>query len=131
MILAACRAIEFSWVTSRIVWPSALSSSKIAMISPPVRSAIIGFAEHEGENTLATVAVKRRKRRLPERLAQVRGDRSQRRFARDLGVFHGTVNRYENGTTPPHADFLTTLALKQGIPIDWLLLGEGNMRRIR
>ncbi len=79
---------------------------------------------------MATVAVERQKRRLPERLAQVRGDRSQRRFARDLGVFQQNVNRYESGTTP-HPDFLITLALKEGISIDWLLLGKGKMRRIR
>jgi len=34
---------------------------------------------------MASAAVARNKRKLPERLAQVRGDRSQRQFARDLG----------------------------------------------
>jgi transcriptional regulator with XRE-family HTH domain len=67
---------------------------------------------------------------LKERLAQIRGDRSQRQFARDLGVFQQNVNRYENGTTP-HTDFLITLAMKEGISIDWLLLGKGKMRRGR
>jgi hypothetical protein len=37
------------------------------------------------------------------------------------------VNRYENGTTP-HADFLITLAVKEGVSLDWLLLGKGKMR---
>ncbi|MEN8183560.1 MAG: helix-turn-helix domain-containing protein [Myxococcota bacterium] len=77
---------------------------------------------------MATTAVARIKRRLPERLAEVRGDRSQRQFARDLGVFQQNVNRYEAGTTP-HTDFLITLALKEGVSIDWLLLGKGRMRR--
>ncbi|MBW2234150.1 MAG: helix-turn-helix domain-containing protein [Deltaproteobacteria bacterium] len=67
---------------------------------------------------------------MKERLAQIRGDRSQRQFARDLGVFQQNVNRYENGTTP-HTDFLITLAMKEGISIDWLLLGKGKMRRGR
>ena len=79
---------------------------------------------------MATAAVQRLKRKLPERIAQVRGDRSQRQFARDLGVFQQNVNRYENGTTP-HTDFLMTLAMKEGISIDWLLLGKGKMRRGR
>jgi transcriptional regulator with XRE-family HTH domain len=79
---------------------------------------------------MAKAAVDRFKRRLPERLAQVRGDRSQRQFARDLGVFQQNVNRYESGTTP-HTDFLITLALKEQISIDWLLLGKGKMKRSR
>lgn len=68
------------------------------------------------------------KRKLPERLAEIRGERSQRQFARDLGVFQQNVNRYENGTTP-HADFLLTLAQHENVSLDWLLLGKGRMRR--
>jgi transcriptional regulator with XRE-family HTH domain len=77
---------------------------------------------------MATVAVQRLKKKLPARIAQVRGDRSQRQFARDLGVFQQNVNRYENGTTP-HTDFLITLALKESISLDWLLLGKGRMNK--
>jgi transcriptional regulator with XRE-family HTH domain len=79
---------------------------------------------------MAKAAVERLKRRLPERLSQVRGNRSQRQFARDLGVFQQNVNRYESGTTP-HTDFLITLALKEQVSIDWLLLGKGKMKRGR
>ena len=79
---------------------------------------------------MAKAAVERFKRRLPERLAQVRGDRSQRQFARDLGVFQQNVNRYESGTTP-HTDFLITLSMKEQVSIDWLLLGKGKMKRSR
>jgi transcriptional regulator with XRE-family HTH domain len=77
---------------------------------------------------MATTAVNRIKRRLPDRIAQVRANRSQRQFARDLGVFQQNVNRYENGTTP-HTDFLITLATKESVSLDWLLLGKGRMRR--
>ncbi len=77
---------------------------------------------------MSKAAVTRHKRKLPDRLAQVRADRSQRQFARDLGVFQQNVNRYENGTTP-HTDFLITLATKESISLDWLLLGKGRMRR--
>jgi transcriptional regulator with XRE-family HTH domain len=70
------------------------------------------------------------KKKLPQRLAEVRGERSQRQFARDLGVFQQNVNRYENGTTP-HTDFLIRLAMQENISLDWLLLGKGRMRRSR
>jgi len=75
-------------------------------------------------------SVERHKKKLAERLAAVRADRSQRQFARDLGVFQQNVNRYESGTTP-HADFLIRLALKEGISLDWLMLGKGKMKRTR
>ncbi len=79
---------------------------------------------------MSAAAVNRLKRNLPDRLAKVRGDRSQRQFARDLGVFQQNVNRYENGTTP-HTDFLITLSTKENVSLDWLLLGKGRMRRSR
>ena len=77
---------------------------------------------------MSNVAVQRLKKKLSGRIAEVRGDRSQRGFARDLGVFQQNVNRYEAGTTP-HADFLITLALKEKISLDWLLLGKGSMKK--
>jgi len=68
--------------------------------------------------------------KFPRRLAAVRGERSQRQFAHELGVFQQNVNRYENGTMP-HTDFLMTLAEKEGISLDWLLLGRGRMHHRR
>ncbi len=79
---------------------------------------------------MSNASVERLKKKLPERLAEVRGERSQRQFARELGVFQQNVNRYENGTTP-HTDFLITLSTKENISLDWLLLGKGRMRRGR
>jgi len=79
---------------------------------------------------MSKTSIDRAKKKLPERLSQVRGLRSQRQFARDLGVFQQNVNRYESGTTP-HTDFLIQLALKENVSIDWLLLGKGRMRRGR
>lgn len=79
---------------------------------------------------MSAAPMDRYKKRVAERLVQVRGSRSQRQFARELGVFQQNVNRYENGTTP-HADFLIQLAVKEAISIDWLLLGRGRMRRER
>ncbi|MAE96881.1 MAG: hypothetical protein CL910_19710 [Deltaproteobacteria bacterium] len=89
-----------------------------------------GRAEQEGKQGMSKVSVDRAKTKLPERLAQIRGDRSQRQFARELGVFQQNVNRYESGTTP-HTDFLIQLAIKENVSIDWLLLGKGRMRRTR
>ena len=77
---------------------------------------------------MSAAALDRLKRQLPDRLAKVRGERSQRQFARELGVFQQNVNRYESGTTP-HTDFLITLAIKERVSVDWLLLGKGKMRR--
>ena len=77
-----------------------------------------------------SAALERQRKRVAERLVQVRGVRSQRQFARELGVFQQNVNRYESGTTP-HAEFLIQLAMKEDISIDWLLLGRGRMRRER
>jgi hypothetical protein len=71
--------------------------------------------------------IEKHKKQIPERLAKIRAARSQRSFARELGVFQQNVNRYENGTTP-HADFLITLAVQEGISLDWLLLGRGQPR---
>ena len=79
---------------------------------------------------MTIASLDRQKRKLPERLAKVRGERSQRQFARELGVFQQNVNRYESGTTP-HADFLIQLAVKEGVSLDWLLLGRGRMKRGR
>jgi transcriptional regulator with XRE-family HTH domain len=72
--------------------------------------------------------LERLKRQIPARLAQIRGERSQRAFARELGVFQQNVNRYETGTTP-HADFLISLALQENVSLDWLLLGRGRPHR--
>ena len=76
---------------------------------------------------MATAAVERLKRKLPERLATVRADRSQRQFARDLGVFQQNVNRYELGTVP-HADFMLALIRVERVNINWLLTGKGPER---
>lgn len=74
-----------------------------------------------------TKAVERARKDFPKRLAEVRGDQSQRAFARELGVFQQNVNRYENGTAP-HIDFVIHLAQAKSINLNWLLTGKGRMR---
>lgn len=67
---------------------------------------------------------------IRNRMKQVRGDRSQRQFALDLKTFQQNVHRYEKEDGPvPGADFLVQLALTEGVSIDWVLLGEGEMQR--
>ncbi len=75
--------------------------------------------KHQGDRS-----VKAARRNLPGRLAEVRGSRSQRGWARELGVFQQNVNRYELGTAP-HVDSLIDIALQEGVRLDWLLLGRG------
>jgi transcriptional regulator with XRE-family HTH domain len=84
--------------------------------------------ENGKASRLRRSSVERYKRQIALRLAEVRGSRSQRAFARDLDVFQQNVNRYENGTTP-HADFLIALALQENVSLDWLLLGRGRRQR--
>ena len=69
--------------------------------------------------------IRKARRGIPARLEEVRGDRSERQFARDLGVFQQNVNRYGHGTTP-HSDFAIRLAIVEGISPAWLLLGQGR-----
>lgn len=71
--------------------------------------------------------IESQRKKLPGRLAQVRGDRSQREFARQLGIFQQNVSRYELGLIP-HSDFLMVIAMKEKVSIDWLLTGKGEMR---
>lgn len=65
---------------------------------------------------------------LQQRLVKIRGKRSQRAFARDLGVFQQNVNRYESGTVP-HLDFLIVLAAKEGVDLHWLITGKRLRRK--
>jgi len=80
---------------------------------------------------MADKRVEVKRRQIPARLRQVRGERSQRGFAAEIGVFQQNINRYERGEALPGVDFLVTLALSEGISLDWFLLGEGPMRRRR
>lgn len=72
-----------------------------------------------------TTAQKTFRKQFRKRLVELRGDRSQRQFARDLGVFQQNVNRYENGQVP-HMDFMITCAAHCKVSLDWLILGKGK-----
>jgi len=74
-----------------------------------------------------TKAVAKARKGLPKRLAEIRGDESQRAFARRLGVFQQNINRYEHGVGP-HLDFLIHLNQVERINLNWLLTGKGRIR---
>jgi transcriptional regulator with XRE-family HTH domain len=67
--------------------------------------------------------------KISDRLLRICGKRSQRQFARDLGVNQQIINRYLNGITVPQVDFLLTLSVKEDVSADWVLLGRGRVRR--
>ncbi|HPA44507.1 MAG TPA: sigma 54-interacting transcriptional regulator [bacterium] len=68
------------------------------------------------ENQVATI---------PDRLKELKGDRTTAAFARFLGVGVSTLHNYENGRTPP-IDFLLNVAACTGVSIEWLLTGRGE-----
>lgn len=72
------------------------------------------------------MAPKKSRTALARRIRKVRGDRSVRGFARELGVFQQNIARYEAGQTTPGTWFLTQIARKEGVDLNWLLLGRGE-----
>ena len=58
------------------------------------------------------------------RLRLVRGNLSQREFARRIGVPFRTYQRYEAGETLPSGQALNNISQRTGKPIDWILQGD-------
>ncbi|MBD8890185.1 helix-turn-helix domain-containing protein [Labrenzia suaedae] len=50
-------------------------------------------------------------------------------FCARLGISEGTYANYERGDRIPDVNLITKVSLSEGISLDWLLLGEGPMRR--
>jgi transcriptional regulator with XRE-family HTH domain len=61
---------------------------------------------------------------LHERLEIIRGDRSQRAWAKTLGASSTAVRRYLSGEVSPPADFLAAVCRADDIDPAWLLLGD-------
>jgi transcriptional regulator with XRE-family HTH domain len=74
-------------------------------------------------------AVRIQRRAIRKRIAKVMGDRSQRGWSRELGVPQQNISRYLSGGCSPHVDFLIHLARREGINLNWLVLGEGRKYR--
>lgn len=63
-------------------------------------------------------------REIGERIAHVRGHKSQSAFASEMGVHKNTLGNYERGDRVPDAEFVAGLA-DRGYNPQWLLTGEG------
>jgi hypothetical protein len=74
-------------------------------------------------------SVRSQRRSIRERLAQLKGSRSQRGWSRELGVPQQNLSRYLLGGATPHLDFLVHIARKEKVNMNWLVLGEGRMFR--
>jgi phage repressor protein C with HTH and peptisase S24 domain len=62
---------------------------------------------------------------LAKRIALLRGNTPQAKFAATFGVAQNTIGRYERGENTPDAHFLLALRQKLGVSAEWLLTGEG------
>ena len=74
-------------------------------------------------------ATRDQRARVAGRLEELKGSRSQRGWARELGVPQQNISRFLTGNSAPHLDFLIHLARREGVSMNWLVLGEGRMFR--
>lgn len=64
-----------------------------------------------------------------ERLSLLIGAEQPFAWASRIGIPGATFNRMWNDGTAPKADHLATISKATGCSIDWLLTGEGDMKR--
>lgn len=63
------------------------------------------------------------RRKFAKRLAEVRGpNRSQRRFAHDVGISQQNMNRFFHGALPSF-ETLVKISKAEQCSLDWLMLG--------
>ena len=65
---------------------------------------------------------------LGERIKTVRGARSQADLASSVGIRQNYIARYEKGVMPS-PNILLRISYALDVTIEWLLTGEGSMRR--
>jgi len=63
------------------------------------------------------------------RLRSIRGGRPQIEYAKQLKIGISTLRRYESNTRQPDASVLNAIYKLDGVLSDWILRGEGSMRR--
>lgn len=66
---------------------------------------------------------------IGKRITQVRGELTQKEFARPIGLNFGSIGKYERGLQSPGAGVLNKICEIHGINHQWLLTGEGPMRK--
>lgn len=69
-------------------------------------------------------------RTLGERIRQVRGAMSQADFAAKIGINKNLLGKYERGESVPGGEILSQIHDTAGVSVDWLLTGNGQMRRV-
>jgi|1_EtaG_2_1085319.scaffolds.fasta_scaffold00001_539 phage repressor protein C with HTH and peptisase S24 domain len=64
---------------------------------------------------------------IGERLAEIRGSKSQGAFADELGIHKNSLGHYERGNRVPDAEVLLKL-VGMGFDANWILTGRGTSR---
>jgi phage repressor protein C with HTH and peptisase S24 domain len=64
---------------------------------------------------------------IGERLAEIRGNKSQGAFADELGIHKNSLGHYERGNRVPDAEILLKL-VGMGFDANWILTGNGSPR---
>lgn len=64
---------------------------------------------------------------IGQRIAHIRGEKSQAAFAAEIGVHKNSIGNYERGERTPDAEFLARL-MKAGYSANWVISGIGPMR---
>lgn len=72
--------------------------------------------------------VRNQRGQIPARLVQLMGGRSQGHWAKELGVPQQNISRYVHGQAT-HVEFLIHVANREGVNLNWLVLGEGRKFR--
>jgi transcriptional regulator with XRE-family HTH domain len=63
------------------------------------------------------------------RIRKLRGEMSQSEFSQLVGINPNTLRNYEQGQSLPNISTAAELCKKTGVLVEWLILGEGPMRR--
>lgn len=67
-------------------------------------------------------------REVGERIAEVRGERSQREWSKETGIPQQSISYWEQGRGVPSAETLVRIARHEGVSLNWLFLGTGRKR---
>ena len=66
---------------------------------------------------------------LGKRIKLLRGKESQDTYAARIGISKGSIGGYERDANSPSADAILKICHADDISVEWLLTGQGPMRR--
>jgi len=66
--------------------------------------------------------------RFAQRLKKLRGNITQKEYAKSLGISLGAYQNYESGKRVPKPAILSRIAQKSGVGVDWL--GRGSLKSL-